>query len=92
MKQRENNRMGKTRNLKKIGDIKGTLHARIGMIKDRNGKDLTETKEIKQRCQEYIEELYRKGLNGPDNHDGVVTQLELDILECEVKSGVEVLL
>ena len=88
-----NNRMEKTRNIfKKIGDIKGTLHARIGMIKDRNGKDLTETKEIKQRCQEYIEELYRKGLNGPDNHDGVVTQLELDILECEVKSGVEVLL
>ena len=61
MKQRENNRMGKTRDLfKKIGDIKGTLHARIGMIKDRNGKDLTETKEIKQRWQEYTEELYRK--------------------------------
>ena len=89
MKQRENNRMGKTRDLfKKIGDIKGTLHARIGMIKDRNGKDLTETKEIKQRWQEYTEELYRKGLNDPDNHDGVVTQLELDILECEVKWGI----
>ena len=81
--------MGKTRDLfKKIGDIKGTLHARIGMIKDRNGKDLTETKEIKQRWQEYTEELYRKGLNDPDNHDGVVTQLELDILECEVKWGI----
>ena len=89
MKQRENNRMGKTRDLfKKIGDIKGTLHARIGMIKDRNGKDLTENKEIKQRWQEYTEELYRKGLNDPDNHDGVVTQLELDILECEVKWGI----
>ena len=89
MKQRENNRMGKTRDLfKKTGDIKGTLHARIGMIKDRNGKDLTETKEIKQRWQEYTEELYRKGLNDPDNHDGVVTQLELDILECEVKWGI----
>ena len=78
--------MGNTRNLsKKIGDIKGTLHARIGMIKDRNGKDLTETKEIKQRWQEYTEELYRKGLNDPDNHDGVITHLEPDILECEIK-------
>ena len=76
--------MGKTRDFKRIGDIKGTLHARIGMIKDRNGKDLTETKEIKQRWQEYTEELYRKGLNDPDNHDGVISHLEPDILECEV--------
>ena len=81
--------MGKTRDLfKKIGGIKGALHARIGMIKDRNGKDLTEAKKIKQRWQEHTEEPYRKGLNDPDNHDGVVTQLELDILECEVKWGI----
>ena len=84
---KENNRMGKTRDLfKKTGDIKGTFHARMGMIKDRNGKDLTEAEEIKKRWQEYTEELKKKkGLNDSDNHDGVVTHLEPDILECEVK-------
>ena len=77
--------MEKTRYLfKKTGDIKGTFHARIGMIKDRNGKDLTEAEEIKKRRQEYPE-LYEKGLNGPDNHDGVIIHLEPDILEYEVK-------
>ena len=82
----ENNRMGKTRDIfKKIGDIKGTFHARMGTIKDRNGKDLKEAQEFKKRWQEYIEELYKKGLNNPDNHDGVVTHLELDILEYEIK-------
>ena len=71
----ENNRIGITRDLfKKIGDIKGIFHARIGMIKDRNGKDLKEAQEFKKRWQEYIEELYKKGLNDPDNHDGVVTE------------------
>ena len=84
----ETNRMEKTRDLfKKIGDIKETFHARMGTIKDRNGKDLTEAEEIKKRWQEYTEELYKKGLNDPDNHDGVVTHLEPDILECEVKDG-----
>ena len=78
--------MGKTRDVfKKIEDIKGIFHARIGTIKDRNSKDLTETEEIKKKWQAYTEQLYKKGLNDPDNHDGVVTQLELDILECEVK-------
>ena len=82
----ENNRLGKTRDLfKKIGDIKGMFHARIGTIKIRNCKDLTEAEEIKKRWQEYIEERYKKYLNDLDNHNGVVTQLELDILECEVK-------
>ena len=77
--------MGKTRDLlKKIGDIKGTFHARMGTIKDRNSKDLTEAEEIKKRWQEYTE-LCRKGLNDPDNHDGVIIHLEPDILECEVK-------
>ena len=76
----ENNRMGKTRNLKKIGDMKGKFHTRMGTIKDRNGKDLKE--EIKKRWQEYTEELYKKGLNDLYNHDGVVTHLESDILEC----------
>ena len=76
--------MGKTRDIvKKIGDLKGTFHARTGMIKDRNGKDLR--REIKKRWQEYTEELYKKVLNDPDNHDDVVTHLELDILECEVR-------
>ena len=70
---------------KKIGDIKGTFHARMGMIKNRKSKDLTEAKEIKKGWQEYIEELYKKCLNDPDNHDGVVTLLEPDILECEGK-------
>ena len=79
--------MGKTRDLfKKIRDTKGTLHAKMGTIKDRNGKvDLTEAEEIKKRCQEYTEELYKKGLNDLNNHNGVVTHLEPDILEYEVK-------
>ena len=78
--------MGKTRDLfKKTGDIKGKFHARMSMIKDRNVKDLKEAEEFKKRWQEYIEELHKKGLNNPDNRDGVVTHLELDILQCEVK-------
>ena len=78
--------MGKTRDLfRKIGNIKGTFHTRMGMIKDRNGKDLTKAEDIKQRWQEHTEELYKKGLNDPDNHDGVVTHLEPGTLECEVK-------
>ena len=82
----ENNRMGKTRDLfKKIRDNKGTFHAKMGSIKDRNSRDLTEVKDIKKRWQEYIEELYKKDLYDPDNHDGVITHLEPDILECEVK-------
>ena len=77
--------MGKTRDLfKKIRDIKGTFHARMGMIKDRNGKDLRKAEEIK-RWQEYTKELYKIGLEDPDNHNGVVTHLEPDILECEVQ-------
>ena len=76
--------MGKTRDLfKKTGDIKGIFHARIGMINSSNNKNLTEAKDIKKRWQEYIE-VYPKGLNDPDNHDGVVTHLEPDILECEI--------
>ena len=76
--------MGKTRDLfKKIRDTKGTFHAKMGSIKDRNGMDLTEAKDIKKRCKEYIEELYKKDLLEPDNHDGVITHLEPDILECE---------
>ena len=82
----ENNRMGKTRDLfKKIRDTKGTFHAKMGTIKDRNGMDLIETEEIKKRWQGYKEELYRKDVNDPDNHNDVVTQLESDILECEAK-------
>ena len=81
----ENNRMGKTRDLfKKIRDTKGTIYAKMGSIKDRNGRDLTEAEDIKNRWQEYTE-LYKKGLHDPDNHDGVITHLEPDILECEVK-------
>ena len=77
--------MGKTRDLfKKTGDIQGPFHARMDTIKDRNSKDLTETEEIK-KLQEYTEELYKKGLNDSDNHGGVVTHLQPDILECEVK-------
>ena len=76
--------MGKTRDLKKIRDTKRTFHAKMGTIKDRNGMDLTEAEDIKKRWQEYTE-LYKKGLSDPDNHDGVVTHLEPDILECEVK-------
>ena len=81
----ESNRMGKTRELfKKIRDTKGTIHAKMGFLKDRNGMDLTEAEDIK-RWQAYIEELYKKGINDPDNHDGVITHLEPDVLECEVK-------
>ena len=87
----ENNRMGKTRELfKKIRDIKGTFHAKMGSIKDRNGMDLTEAEDIKERWQEYTEELYKKDLRNPDNHEGVITDLEPDILECEVKGDLEV--
>ena len=82
----ENNRMGKTRDLfKKIRDTKGTFRAKMGTINDRNGMDLTEAKDIKKRWQEDTEELYKKDLCDPDNHDGVITHLEPDILECEVK-------
>ena len=78
--------MGKTRDLfKKIRDTKGNCHAKMGTIKDRNGMDLTEAEDIKKRWQEYIEEQYKKDLHDPDNHDGVITHLEPDILECEVK-------
>ena len=82
----EKNRIGKTRALfKKVRDIKGTFHAKMGTIKDRKGMDLTEAEDIKKRWQEYTEELHKKGLHDPDNHDGVITYLEPDILECEVK-------
>ena len=78
----ENNRMGKTRDLfKKIRDIKGTFHAKMGIIKDINGMDLTVPEDIKKRWQEYTEELYKKDLHDPDNRDGVITHLEPDILE-----------
>ena len=78
--------MGKTRDLfKQIRDTKGTFHAKMGTIKDRNDVDLTEAEDIKKRWQEYTEELYKKDLHDPDNHDGVITHLEPDILECEVK-------
>ena len=82
----ENNTMGKTRDLfKKIRDTKGIFHAKMGTIKDRNGMDLTEAENIKKRLQEYIEELDKKDLHNPDSHDGVITHLEPDNLECEVK-------
>ena len=85
----ENNRMGKTRDLfKKIRDMKGTFHAKMGTIKDRNCMDLTEAEDMKKRWQENTE-LYKKDLKGPDNHDGVITHLEPDILECEVKWTLE---
>ena len=78
--------MGKTRDLfKKIRDTKGTFHAKMDTIKDRNGMDLTEAEAIKKRWQEYTEELYKKDLHDPDNHNGAITHLEPDILECEVK-------
>ena len=78
--------MGKTRDLfKKMRDIKGNFHAKMDTIKGRNGKDLTEAEEIKNRWQEYTEELHKKERHDPDNHDGVITHLEPDILECEVK-------
>ena len=82
----ENNRIGKTRDLfKNIRHTKGTFHAKMGTIKDRNGMDLTEAEDIKKRCQEYTEELYKKDLHDPDNHGSVITHLEPDILEYEVK-------
>ena len=82
----ENNRMGKTKDLfKKIRDTKGTFYAKMGSIKDRNGRDLTEAEDIKKRWQEYTEELYKKDLYDPDNQNGVITHLETDILECKVK-------
>ena len=82
----EDSRMGKTRDLfKKIRDTKGTFHAKMGPIKDRNGVDLTEAENIKTIWQDYTEELYKRDLYDPDNHDGVITHLEPDILECEVK-------
>ena len=81
--------MGKTRGLfKKIRDTKGTFHAKMGLIKDRNGMDLTEAEDIKKRWQEYTE-VYKKDLQDQDNHDGVITHLEPDILECEVKRALE---
>ena len=86
----ENNRMGKTRDLfKKIRDTKGTFHAKMVSIKDRNGMGLTEAEDIKKRWQEYSEELYKKDLHDPDNHNGVITHLEPDILKCEVKWALE---
>ena len=82
----ENNKMGKTRELfKKIRDTKGTFQATMGLIKDRNGTDLTEADVIKKRWQEYTEELYKKDLHDPDNHNDVITHLEPDILECKGK-------
>ena len=81
-----NNRMGKTRDVfKKIRDTKGNFHAKMGSIKDRNGRNLTEAEDIKKRWQEYTKELYKKDLHGPDNHDDVITHLQPDILECEGK-------
>ena len=85
----ENNRMGKTRDLlKKIRDTKGTFHAKMSLIKDRNGMDLTEAEDIEKRWQEYTE-LYKKDLHDPDNHDDVISDLEPDILECEIKWALE---
>ena len=82
----ENTRTGKTRDLfKKLRDTKGRFDAKMGLIKDRNGMDLTEAEDIKKRWQEYTEELYKKDLHNPDNHDVVITHLEPDVLECEVK-------
>ena len=82
----ENNRIGKTRDLfKKIRDTKGIFHAKMGLIKNRNGMDLIEAEDIKKRWQEYTEELYKKDHNDPDNHDGLITHLELNILESKVK-------
>ena len=82
----KNNRMGKTRDLfKKIRDTKGTFHEKMGSIKDKNGMHLTEAENVKKKWQEYTEEIYKKDLHDPDNPDGVITHLEPDILECEVK-------
>ena len=86
----ETNRMGRTRDpFKKIRDTRGTFHAKMGSIKGRSGMDLTEAEDIKKRWQEYIEELYKKDLHDPNNHNGVITHLEPDILECEVKWALE---
>ena len=86
----EKNRMGNTRDLfKKIRDTKGIFHAKMGSIKDRNGMGLIEAEDIKKRWQEYTEELYKKDIHNPDNHDGVIPDLEPDILECEVKWALE---
>ena len=86
----ENNRMGKTRDLfNKIRDTKGTFHVKMGSIKDRNEMDLTEAEDTKKRWREYTEEQFKKDLHNPDNHDGVITHLEPDILECEVKCALE---
>ena len=86
----ENNRMGKTRDLfKKFRDTKGTFHAKMGSIEDRNCMDLAEAEDIKKRWQEYTDKLYRKDLHNPVNHDGVVTHLKPDILECKVKWALE---
>ena len=86
----DNNRMGKTRDLfKKIRDTKGTFHAKMGSINDRNGMDLTDTEDIKKRWQEYTEELYKKDLHNQDNHDDLITHLEPDMLESEVKWALE---
>ena len=86
MKIEENNRRGKTRDLfRKIGDIKGKFHPKMDTIKDRNGRDLVDVEEMKKRWKEYMEELYKKDLNEPDNHDSVVSHSEPDVLECEVK-------
>ena len=85
-KKEENKRVVKTRDLfKKISDTKGNFHAKMVLIKDKNGIDLREAEDIKKRWQEYTEELYKKDLHDPDNHNGVITHLEPDILECEVK-------
>ena len=90
MQTEENKRMRKTRDLfKKIRDTKGIFHAKMGLIKDRNGMDLTEAEDIKKRWQEYKEELYKKDLHDPDNHNGVITHLQPDILECKVKWALE---
>ena len=86
----ENNRMAKTKDLfKKTRDTMGTFHAKMGTIKDRNGMDLTEAEDIKKRWQEYTEELYKRDLHDPDNHNGVITHREPDILECEVNLALE---
>ena len=84
-KQRKTTEWERLGNLKKVRDTKGTSHAKMGTIKDRNGMDLTGAEDIKKRWQEYTEEEYKKDLQDPDNHDGVITHLEPDILECEVK-------
>ena len=82
----ENNRMGKTRDhFKKIRDIKGTFHAKMGSIKDRNDMDLTEAEDIKKKWREYTEEVYKRDFHDPDNHNGMISHLETDILECEIK-------